>query len=150
MFADGDRDRNGLEILGREQCLRLLARVEVGRLGYVRSGVPAVVPVMVALDGERLLFRLTTGAALAAICAGQLLVLEVDEIDRERGEGWSVNVVGLPVEVPGVLARALGECVTRPPGLRAGRLFELDTRHIEGRRTARSPGPVRSPPLLAP
>lgn len=134
MPADIERDRNGLEVLGHTECIRLLEHARVGRLGYSRGNVPAVVPVMIALHGDRILFPLTTGAALAAICAGQLLVLEVDEIDLERNEGWSVNVVGLPVEVPGVLVHDVGECLTPWPGLRAGRLFQLDTRHVEGRR----------------
>lgn len=134
-----ERDRNGLEILGHAECIRLLERAHVGRLGYARGDVPAVVPVVIALDGDRVLFPLTTGGALAAICAGQLLVLEVDEIDLERCEGWSVNVVGLPAEVPGVLAEDAGACLTRWPGLRIGRLFQLDTRHVEGRRAQGDP-----------
>lgn len=146
MSAGVERDRNGLEVLGHTECIKLLERARVGRLGYTRGDVPAVVPVMIALDGDRLLFPLTTGAALAAICAGQVLVLEVDEIDLEACVGWSINVVGLPVEVPGMLAHDLEECLTLWPGLRAGRLFQLDTRHVEGRRTGVAPQQaLRSP-----
>lgn len=145
MSADVERDRNGLEVLGHAECIGLLEHARVGRLGYSRGDVPAVVPVMVALHGDRVLFPLTTGAALAAICAGQLLVLEVDEIDLERGEGWSVNVVGLPVEVPGALVHDVDGCLTPWPGLRAGRLFQLDTRHVEGRRAGADPQRTHGP-----
>ena len=127
-------DRNGLEILERAECLQLLATGTVGRLAYCRGGVPAVIPVNVALAGERVLFRLGTGAALAAIYSRELVVLEVDAIDLDGCCDWSVNIVGSPTEVPAALAGAAGQ------GLRSWlrpdttRLFSLGTEHVEGRR----------------
>lgn len=125
-----------MEMLNRAACLALLADTRIGRLAYALGGIPAVVPVLITLDGDRILFRLTTGAALAAICDRQVLVLEVDQIDLDRCEGWSINLIGLPVEVPPVLADEIGAPLCHWPGLHAGRLFRMDTDHLEGRRTS--------------
>ena len=133
-------DRNGLEILDRAQCMGLLADVTVGRLAYARGGVPAVVPVNVALVDERILFRLGTGAALAAIYDRQVIALEVDEIDADGRRGWSINVVGNPTEISVAVAGHAG--VALQSWLRAdnSRLFSLATNHVKGRRLCPGPG----------
>ncbi len=38
-------DRNGLEVLEREECLRLLAGATIGRLGITIGTLPVVLPV---------------------------------------------------------------------------------------------------------
>lgn len=59
-------DRNGLDILERMECSRLLPEAAVGRLAYVHDGIPAAVPVNLALTDDQMLFRLGTGGAPAA------------------------------------------------------------------------------------
>lgn len=127
-------DRNGLEILDRQACLDLLATVSIGRLAYVTGGVPKVVPLNVALDGDRVLFRLSTGNALAAIESGQLVTLEVDDFDPDTCCGWSVAATGVATEIPAALAAEPGAgCRSWLRGT-VGRLFRLPTDEIEGRR----------------
>lgn len=127
-------DRNGLEILDRQACLDLLATVAIGRLAYVAGGVPRVVPLNVALDGDRVVFRLSTGNALAAIESRQFVTLEVDDFDPEACCGWSVAVTGVAAEVPAALAAEPGAgCRSWLRGS-VGRVFRLPTDEIEGRR----------------
>ena len=38
-------DRSGLEILDREECLRLLATATLGRVGITNGALPAIVPI---------------------------------------------------------------------------------------------------------
>lgn len=127
-------DRNGLEILARDECLRLLATATVGRLAYMRSGVPAVVPINIALVTDQVMFRLGTGAALAAIYDRQLVAVEVDLVDLDACCGWSVNVVGAPTEVPAALAGAAGPALRSWLRPDVTRLFGLGSDHVSGRR----------------
>jgi hypothetical protein len=136
-------DRNGLEILERAECLRLLATATMGRLAYVHSGIPAVIPVNVALAEDTLLFRLGTGGALAAIYARQPVTLEVDAIDLDACCGWSINITGSPLEIAAATAASAGQELRSWLRPNATRLFRLGTEHLEGRRLA---GPVPAHP----
>lgn len=129
------RDRNGLEILDRSSCLRLLTTVPIGRLAYVCGGVVRIIPINVSVDRDTLLFRLSTGNALAAIEAGQLVTIEVDAFDCEASSGWSVTVTGVAREIPAALADepAAARCHSWLRGS-IGRVFRLPTAEIEGRR----------------
>jgi len=127
-------DRNGLEILDRRACLDLLATVAIGRLAYVTGGAPRVIPLNVTLDGDRVLFRLSTGNALAAIESGQFVTLEVDDFDPLTCCGWSVAVTGVATEIPAVVAAHPGDgCRSWLRGS-IGRVFLLPTAEVEGRR----------------
>ena len=93
-----------------------------------------MIPLNIALAGEQVLFRLRTGAALAAIYNGQVAALEADVIDLDAQVGWSVNAVGSPVEV---LDKRYGAQEQRIRSwLRSENtwLFSLNTDHVEGRR----------------
>jgi nitroimidazol reductase NimA-like FMN-containing flavoprotein (pyridoxamine 5'-phosphate oxidase superfamily) len=46
-------DRNGLEVLDRDECLRLLATATLGRIGLTSQSLPTVLPVNFILEGER-------------------------------------------------------------------------------------------------
>jgi len=128
------RDRNGLEILDRQACLDLLATVAIGRLAYVSDHVPRVIPINVTLAEEGLLFRLSTGSALAAIESGQLVTLEVDDFDADQCCGWSVVVTGVATEIPQAVAARCGTgCRSWLRGS-VGRVFLLPTAEAEGRR----------------
>lgn len=128
------RDRNGLEVLDRRACLDLLATVAIGRLAYVTGGVARVIPLNVAVDGESVLFRLSTGGALAAIESGRLVTLEADDFDGDTCCGWSVVVTGVATEIPAAVAAEPGaRCRSWLRG-RVGRVFRLSTDEVEGRR----------------
>jgi len=127
-------DRSGLEILDRRACFDLLATVAIGRLAYVAGRVPRVIPLNVSLDGDRVLFRLSTGNALAAIESGQLVTLKVDDFDPLTCCGWSVTVRGVATEIPAVVAAHAGTgCHSWLRGS-VGRVFRLPTGEVEGRR----------------
>jgi GNAT superfamily N-acetyltransferase len=95
MEVDGD----GLEVLDRDECLRLLASAALGRIGFTSGALPAVWPVNFHLDGERILVRTSRGSTLDAALQNAVVAFEVDEFDPIRRSGWSVAVTGVAAEV---------------------------------------------------
>lgn len=92
-------DRNGLEVLDRGECLRLLARGCVGRLGLTSGALPTVLPVNYRLIDDRVVFRTSAGSKLEAATRDAVVAFEVDEVDAVWHTGWSVVVVGVAREV---------------------------------------------------
>ncbi len=90
--------RTGLEVLDHDECLRLLAADEVGRLALVDGGAPAVFPVNYRLDGEAIVFRTAPGTKLA-VGPRAPVAFEVDAFDRTMRTGWSVVATGRLEEV---------------------------------------------------
>lgn len=81
------------EVLGIDECRRLLRSQHVGRLAVITGRYPMVVPVNFAVDRGTIVFRTGTGTKLAASRHGNV-AFEVDEVDLERRAGWSVLVTG--------------------------------------------------------
>ena len=89
-----DLDRNGLMVLPRGQCLRLLRRTRVGRVVVNVDGIPAAFPVNFALLDEDIVFRTGPGTKLFAALEGAVVGFEVDRIDPVFESGWSVLIQG--------------------------------------------------------
>jgi nitroimidazol reductase NimA-like FMN-containing flavoprotein (pyridoxamine 5'-phosphate oxidase superfamily) len=88
-------DRNGLEVLRREACLRLLDRATLGRVAVTSAALPTVLPVNFRLAGDRIVFRTGEGTKLAAATRNAVVAFEVDGIDPVDHTGWSVVVTGM-------------------------------------------------------
>ena len=105
-------DRNGLEVLPRDECLRLLGRSQVGRVVVTDRSLPAAFPVNYALLDEDVVFLTTAGSKLEAAEEEEVMAFEIDEIEPALLAGWSVLVQGLASVIidPEELrqARALG------------------------------------------
>jgi nitroimidazol reductase NimA-like FMN-containing flavoprotein (pyridoxamine 5'-phosphate oxidase superfamily) len=87
-----------VQTIGREECLRLLASDEIGRLAVVAGGTAMVLPVNYALDGDSVVFRTDPGTKLDQGPRARAS-FEVDAFDRERRTGWSVVATGRLEEV---------------------------------------------------
>ena len=92
-------DRNGLEILARDECLRLLATAMLGRIALTHRALPTVLPVNFRLAGERILIRTSRGTKLDAATRNAVVAFEVDDIDPDSHTGWSVVVTGVAQEL---------------------------------------------------
>ncbi|MCD9625382.1 pyridoxamine 5'-phosphate oxidase family protein [Rhabdothermincola salaria] len=134
-------DRNGLEVLGREDCLALLRTVPVGRLGLSMNALPVVLPVSFVVDRERLVVRTARGTKLDAALAGAVVAFEADDYDARTGDAWSVLVRGSTA--------VLGEPPEQPPpvgdralwvGDTADQWVTISTELVSGRRFWRQPG----------
>ena len=87
-------DSAGLEILGRRECLRLLAEAPVGRVIYTEQALPAVQPVTFAVVDGAVVFRTAADSRLAAAARNTVVGFEADAFDPDTAEGWSVTIVG--------------------------------------------------------
>jgi len=129
-------DRNGLEVLDREECLRLLERATLGRVGVTTAALPSVLPVNFRLAGNRIVFRTGTGTKLAAATRNAVVAFEVDDIDPVNHTGWSVVVTGVarPVVDPDDLARLNGLGIARWAAGDDGHVVEVSLEIVSGRR----------------
>ena len=87
-------DHAGLEVLPFNSCLRLLAAVSVGRVGFVADGEVLVLPVNFVMDGQAVVFRTASGSKLAGAEDRSTVAFEVDNYDDITQSGWSVLVRG--------------------------------------------------------
>lgn len=85
--------RTGMEWLDREECLRLLAGDEIGRLAVNVGHAPTILPVNYRMDGEAVVFRTDAGAKLE-FGSRAPVSFEIDAFDRGARTGWSVVVSG--------------------------------------------------------
>ena len=96
-----------LRVLAPDDSERLLRRGTFGRVGMGTPHGPEVIPVNYAVVDETIVVRTSPGGVLARYADGAPLVFEVDLVDHEYWNGWSV------------VARGVGEVVKDPQG--AGR-----------------------------
>ena len=95
MYSDG----SALQKLSRDECLRLLASVPVGRIVYTQRALPAVELVNFALDHGDIVIRTDRGGKLAAAARGAVVAFEADCVDPVGQAGWSVTAIGPSQEV---------------------------------------------------
>jgi nitroimidazol reductase NimA-like FMN-containing flavoprotein (pyridoxamine 5'-phosphate oxidase superfamily) len=128
-------DKNGLEVLGRDECLRLLATAPIGRVGLSSAALPTVLPVTFRLVGDRILFRTGHGSKLDAATRQAVVAFEVDDFDLDGHSGWSVVAVGVAqhVAADGIDELDLVHIARWIPSP-ADRLVAISTEIVSGRR----------------
>lgn len=133
------RDRNGLAVLGRDECLALLRHSDLGRVAVSVGALPAVFPVNYRMLGDDVVFRTGTGSKLHAAVTNAIVAFEVDAVDREHRAGWSVLVTGTASELldPREIANADG--LGLEPWLQGplSRWVRVRTQMLSGRRLER-------------
>jgi uncharacterized protein len=87
-----------MDVIPAEECYRLLATQELGRIGVNAEHHPLIFPVNYALDGTTVVIRTHAGTILRAAEHANV-AFEVDEIDGHTRSGWSVLVRGQAEEV---------------------------------------------------
>jgi len=85
---------DGVTTLRDDECWRLLAATEVGRLAVAVAGEPDIFPINFVVDGPTVVFRTAEGTKLAALTVASRVALEVDGYDAGSGEAWSGVVKG--------------------------------------------------------
>ncbi len=90
-----DLDTAGLDVLSRDECMRLLASGVIGRVVFTAAALPAVQPVNYAVDADgAVIIRTSAGSRLASAARDAVLAFEVDDFDVASRSGWSVIVTG--------------------------------------------------------
>ena len=93
-----------LEALPREESLRLLGSVSVGRLVFTHLALPAIRPVNHVVDGDQVVIRAYVGTAIDTAVgnnSGMVVAYEADIIDPHTHLGWSVIIVGRACRLSG-------------------------------------------------
>jgi Pyridoxamine 5'-phosphate oxidase len=82
--------------MGREESLRLLGSVPMGRVVFTHRALPAIRPVNHIVEGQQIVFRTDAAAAITTAVdgTGTIVAFEADAIDPFDRIGWSVVVVG--------------------------------------------------------
>ncbi len=78
--------------------MRLLGSVSLGRIVFTARVLPAIRPVTHLVDGDYVIIRTDSGAAITSELraeAGTVVAYEADAIDLAEHLGWSVIVVGV-------------------------------------------------------
>jgi uncharacterized protein len=129
------QDRNGLEIMTRAECLRLLASRPIGRVGLTRNALPAIHPVVYTVEGGDVVFATGAGTSHLAPVDDAVIAFEVDDVDLVTRCGWSVLVVGVGRRINLEDAGA-GTCLELGPWVSPGaaHVIRLATEHVTGRR----------------
>jgi nitroimidazol reductase NimA-like FMN-containing flavoprotein (pyridoxamine 5'-phosphate oxidase superfamily) len=134
-------DKGVFEELGHDECLALVSTQRLGRLGVVVDGVPLVLPMGFALEGETIVLQTNQGAKTfhAPLTS---VSFEVDHVDWEQGVGWSVLIQGIGEDISTAIderSEALRSLTTHswaPPP--ADRWLTIVPRSITGRRVRAS------------
>lgn len=137
-----------LETLDEAQCLRLIAPGGIGRLVFAGRFDLTVLPVNYVLHDGAILFRtaqdgpteedLRTGIAHAEF----RVAFEIDEIDPQAREGWSVLIQGPAhhLDSDAERAEALKAGVEPWPGGQREHFIKITPARMTGRRIRRRPG----------
>jgi nitroimidazol reductase NimA-like FMN-containing flavoprotein (pyridoxamine 5'-phosphate oxidase superfamily) len=77
-----------------EECLHLLNGGVVGRVGMSTPAGPRIIPVNYAMYDDTIIFRTSPYSELGSYAWNTDLAFEIDQIDYERHQGWSVLAMG--------------------------------------------------------
>ncbi|MGK2950724.1 MAG: pyridoxamine 5'-phosphate oxidase family protein [Acidimicrobiales bacterium] len=127
-------DRNGLEVLDRTECLRLLATATLGRIGTTMAALPVVLPVNFRLVDELVVFRTGSGTKLEAATNDAVVAFEADDFEPVSHAGWSVVVTGIAREVLDAASVAALGPIPRWAPSGGGRYVSIATEMVSGRR----------------
>jgi nitroimidazol reductase NimA-like FMN-containing flavoprotein (pyridoxamine 5'-phosphate oxidase superfamily) len=92
-------DRTRMEVLARDECLRLLRTLTVGRVGLSIEALPVVLPVNFVVADDAIVFRTSPGSKLDDATRDMVVAFQGDHIDADAQSGWSVLVTGVASEV---------------------------------------------------
>ncbi len=130
-----------LETLDRDECLKLLTTVPVGRIGVSIAVLPVVLPVNFALVGTNIVIRTVPGTKLDAATRLAVVAFEVDSFAQDGSWGWSVLVQGVCAEVTDAAERARLDASAVPAWAfddgAAEQFVRIETSFVNGRRFGR-------------
>ncbi len=129
-------DRSGMQSLSRTDCLRLLASVRVGRVGFHSGALPVILPVVFALDDHGVVVRVRAGSQLDQGTRAAVVAFEADEAYGSDRIAWSVSVTGVANDIldPADLEHARGLALDDGPQAGSERFVRITLDLISGRR----------------
>lgn len=135
--------------LSREECIELITDEMVGRVAMSTPVGPRIVPVNYAVHGDSVVFRTAPYGELGTYGPGTELAFEVDRLDYERHQGWSVVILGRGqvVQEADEVADIRSTWESRPwAGGSRNMYIRLRWREVTGRRVGEDWSPVTMTP----
>ena len=86
--------RTGLTVLSEADCWDRLRSEEVGRVAVTVGTAPDIFPVNYRVHRDEIVIRTEAGTKLVSAVLMPAVAFEIDGIDHDRHEGWSVVVKG--------------------------------------------------------
>lgn len=83
-----------MQVLGYDECLRLVGSEPVGRIAFAEGGDIHIFPINHCVLDGLVAFRTTDGTKLGVAMEGSVVAFEADHYDTDRQAGWSVLVKG--------------------------------------------------------
>ena len=144
---DTERDA-AFVVLPADECRKLLATRQLGRIGLAGGPFPLILPVNYVLDGDAVVIR-TDSPKITAAADHTRVAFEVDDVDERTRSGWRVLVQALAEEVTGSRREELVERLRKAGGTpwapgEHGHWIRLIPKVVTGRRIV--PG-QRPPPF---
>jgi len=140
---------SNIEALTEEECIKLVAGQEIGRIAFTGRYGPAVLPVNYRLHDGAIWFRTSVHGPLdddlrtGIANADYVVAFEVDDIDPAHRAGWSVLIQGAAHRVISAAERVAAEqagVMPWPDG--EHELFiRISPHRVTGRRVTRSDAP---------
>jgi nitroimidazol reductase NimA-like FMN-containing flavoprotein (pyridoxamine 5'-phosphate oxidase superfamily) len=129
-------DSAGLEILPRQECVRLLATTDRGRLGLNVGALPTILPVRFAIDTDHVVVCVQVGSVADKATDGNVVAFQADGNEMSGAE-WSVTVIGVARHLSAPGEALWAETLPLPRWSKdSSRLFvAISTDHATGRRT---------------
>ena len=90
----GTDPRTGLTVLSNADCWDRLGAEEVGRVAVTVGSAPDIFPVNYRVHRGEIVIRTEAGTKLMAATLMPAVAFEIDGIDHDRHQGWSVVVKG--------------------------------------------------------
>ena len=81
------------------RCKELLTQHKIGRVAWTSGDGPRIMPVTYQYRNGMVVFRTAAEGPLASLRRRTVVAFEVDHIDEEHEEGWSVVVLGFSESV---------------------------------------------------
>jgi uncharacterized protein len=127
-----------LEILTDPECLALLGRALIGRIGFVQHSAATIRPVNFVVDDGCVVFRAVPQATFVPGLLSGPVCFEADRFDEQSLTGWSVIVTGRAAVIRDAERAARVDGMLRSwMDDSAGCLVSIGIEQIAGRRVGR-------------
>jgi nitroimidazol reductase NimA-like FMN-containing flavoprotein (pyridoxamine 5'-phosphate oxidase superfamily) len=104
--------RTWLEYMNPSVCWNLLSQAQMGRIGVIVDSAPEIYPVNFVVDEQSIVFRTDGGSKLRGLDRSPSVCFEVDHIEADQRQGWSILVKGRAAEL--VTADELSKVTSLP------------------------------------
>ncbi|WP_062436650.1 pyridoxamine 5'-phosphate oxidase family protein [Herbidospora daliensis] len=139
-----DSGSSTLEELSEKECLQLAEQGGIGRVAFGGAGGPTVFPVNYRLIDGQIVFRIRKGGTMDESISSGIddlevkIAFQVDHIDEQNRDGWSVLIQGPAHHVSeGELAATGAEDVDSWAGDSRDHYIRIAPQRVTGRKISR-------------